>query len=90
MVAPASSLLRSPDPFTAADDQAQRMSRRESLLAQIRVFNATATRDYLARFDDRALRLYLEHLQTTIEPRGASWMRPGDAPEVITAEPRDD
>jgi hypothetical protein len=90
MVAPVSPRSLSDARCHAADEPAQRLSRREGLLAQIRTFNPTASRDYLARFDDESLRLYLDHLQMTIEPRTAAWSRPGDTPAVIFAEPRDD
>ena len=56
------------------------------LIELISEINRSARRDWLARFDLAALRLYHEHLQRTTEPRGghSAWLRPGDTPAVVT------
>lgn len=55
----------------------------------IRDINRSARHDWLAGFDLESLRLYLEHLQRTLEPRGghSAWIRPGDTPAVVTRRP---
>jgi hypothetical protein len=59
------------------------------IIELISEINRSARRDWLAAFDHDSLRLYLEHLQRTIEPRGghSTWVRPGDTPAVVTRRP---
>lgn len=53
---------------------------REQIVDRIISMNQTATAEFLASFSDRALRLYMEHLQAAAMPRGrnARWVRPSD------------
>jgi hypothetical protein len=55
------------------------------LMDAIRDLNATAQREYLDQFNDAALKLYLDHLQTTSAPRGrrAIWTRPTETPGIV-------
>ncbi len=52
--------------------------------------NRTVAREYLDQFEDHALRLYLDHLESANRPRGreSSWPRPGDTPGIIARESR--
>ncbi len=52
------------------------MTKRQ-LIDDIRQFNATATPQFLAQFDEPALRQYLEHLRSAQEKRVriAGWVR---------------
>ncbi|MHC5002156.1 MAG: hypothetical protein ACYTJ0_03455 [Planctomycetota bacterium] len=62
---------------------------KSKVIELISEINRSARRDWLAAFDLESLRLYLEHLQRTIEPRGShsAWVRPGDTPAVVTRRP---
>lgn len=64
-------------------------SRRRDMIDQIVRINASATADFLSRFADRALQVYLDHLTCTQQPRGrrAVWIRPGDTAAANTATP---
>jgi len=64
---------------------------RTHLVDRITTLNPTATWEFLARFSDGALALYLEHLHAKIEtddPR-RPWSRPGDTPAIMWREARD-
>jgi hypothetical protein len=63
--------------------------RRRDMIEQIVRINATATADFLNRFADAALQVYLDHLTCTQQPRGrrAVWVRPGDTAAANTATP---
>lgn len=52
------------------------MNKRQ-LIDDIRRFNATAQPEFLAQFDDAALKQYLEHLEGAFEKRLhiSSWVR---------------
>lgn len=62
---------------------------REQVIDRIRARNPGATIEYLERFRDEALRLYLAHLGHAEEPRGSSWIRPGDTCGILYREPRE-
>lgn len=64
---------------------------REQILNSIITMNQTATIEFLSSFTDRALRLYMEHLQAAAMPRGrnARWVRPGDSRAVCMHECED-
>jgi hypothetical protein len=61
---------------------------RARLMDLICSVNPTATRSFLERFNDRALRLYRDHLEAAARPRGrgAAWVRPGETPAVMVRE----
>ena len=48
------------------------MLSKQQLMDGITEMNPTADLGWLDGFDEPALRLYLDHLQVTIEPRGTS------------------
>lgn len=56
----------------------------------IQQVNRSARRDWLNMFDLPSLRLYLDHLQRALEPRGghSTWLRPGDTAAVVTRRAR--
>ncbi len=56
---------------------------RNRLVAQIQEINPSAGREFLERFGDSALREYLEHLQTGVEPRGTGWVRREGRPAIV-------
>lgn len=60
-----------------------------SVLDAIRAINPLVDVDYLARFDESALRLYLAHLESSRLPRGrgARWERPGDTRAIRMCRP---
>lgn len=64
---------------------------RAHLMGQIIEINPTATRDFLARFGEKALGDYLDHLQSAQEPRGpgASRLRAPGRPAVTQRRSRD-
>ncbi len=64
---------------------------REQILDGILALNQSAPVDFLASFSDRALRLYMEHLQAAAVPRGrnARWVRPNDTRAISMHEPVD-
>jgi hypothetical protein len=59
------------------------------VIDEIQRINPSAGRDWLAIFDYTALRLYLDHLQLTLEPRGRSsvWRRRGETSAIVTRRP---
>lgn len=56
---------------------------KDNLIEAIRTHNPTAPVRWLNRFDIPALRVYLDHLLSTLEPRGSSWVRPGDTTAIV-------
>lgn len=64
----------------------------ERLMHEIQTLNPTAGRDYLSRFSERELRLYLDHLTATCEPRGrmARWLRRAETHAIQRYIPSDE
>src|SRR5262249_45150337 len=64
---------------------------RTQLIERIITHNPTASIQFLDGFTQAALRHYLDHLIAAQVPRGrfARWVRPGDPPGIVMAEPRD-
>jgi hypothetical protein len=63
-----------------------RLMHRDQLIDRIRTRNPGATLEFLNRFRDEALRLYLRHLACADEPRGSVWVRPGDTVGILGRE----
>ncbi len=61
------------------------------LIDEIQRINPSAGRDWLAFFDATALRMYLDHLQLTLEPRGrhSIWRRQAETSAIVTRRPSD-
>jgi hypothetical protein len=59
------------------------------LIDAIRAINPTVDPEFLMRFDESALRLYLAHLESCRVPRGrgARWERPGDTRAIRLSRP---
>jgi len=85
--------LRTFAPAAPVDDSSDPVDPvRERLVDSIQSLNPTATRSFLVEFRIKALKLYLEHLASTVrEPRGrtAVWIRPGDTPGIVRRLRRD-
>lgn len=66
------------------------LSRRQ-VIERIMTINPTAGVAFLEDFSEQALQTYLDHLTAAQLPRGrmARWIRPGDTPGIVVAEPRD-
>lgn len=66
------------------------LSRRQ-VIERIMTINPTASVAFLEDFSEQALQTYLDHLTAAQLPRGrmARWIRPGDTPGIVVAEPRD-
>lgn len=64
---------------------------RSQIIERILAHNPTASVEFLEDFSEQALRTYLDHLLSAQIPRGrmARWVRPGDTPGIVVAEPRD-
>lgn len=64
---------------------------RSQVIERLLTLNPTASVEFLEGFSERALRTYLDHLAAAQVPRGrmARWVRPGDTPAIVMAEPRD-
>lgn len=65
---------------------------RAQVVERIITINPTASVEFLARFADRELKGYLDHLNAVQEPRGRSsarWVRPADSPAIVTWAPQD-
>ena len=56
---------------------------KQQLMNGITELNPSADPTWLEHFDEPALRLYLDHLQLTIEPRGTSWERTSETTAVV-------
>ena len=65
------------------------MLTKQQIIECIQQINRSARRDWLEIFDISALRRYLDHLQSSLEPRGGKsiWIRPGDTPAIVTKHP---
>ena len=63
------------------------MLSKQQLMDGITEMNPTADLGWLDGFDEPALRLYLDHLQVTIEPRGTSWLRTGETTAIVCRRP---
>lgn len=74
--------------FRATSEQLESRSRpsprltREQVVDRIITINPTATADFLNRFRDQSLELYLERLSSATR-RGASWVRPQETPAIM-------
>ena len=77
-VEPTGSLAR-PEPRTAA------MSKQQMIEA-IQQKSRGATPEFLARFDEASLQLYLRRLTTVVgrRGRGSVWVREGHSPAIVT------
>ncbi|MGP1346459.1 MAG: hypothetical protein ACTS3F_07310 [Phycisphaerales bacterium] len=60
-----------------------------AVIDAIRVLSPGVDVEYLTRFDESALRLYLAHLESSRMPRGrgARWERPGDTRAIRVCRP---
>lgn len=65
---------------------------REQLIDRIQTLNPTASAEYLARFSEADLDLYLDHLSAAFEPRGrlARWLRRGETRAIQCFVPADE
>ena len=65
------------------------MPSKAPLIEAILHHNPSARPEWLGRFDEPALRRYLDHLQHATEPRGAAsaWVRDHGARPVVTRKP---
>jgi hypothetical protein len=63
------------------------MLSKQQLMNGITELNPTADLGWLDTFDEPALRLYLDHLQVTIEPRGTSWLRTHETTAIVCRRP---
>ena len=65
------------------------MLTKPQLISSIQAINNSAQKDWLAMFEISALHHYLDHLQITLEPRGAAsrWVRNDGAPVIVTRRP---
>ena len=61
------------------------------LIDEIRQVNSAVGPDWLGRFSDAELQSYLDHLQISLEPRGAtsSWVRRPETPAVMVFAARE-
>lgn len=57
------------------------------LIEAIQQLNRSARREWLDSFAKPALRQYLEHLETVLEPRGSRWTREDGRPAIVTRTP---
>lgn len=73
----------------ASDGPGRPRFSRAQLMDKILSMNPSATESFLARFSDRALGTYLDHLVAANRPRGrhARWERPGDSPAIMASRP---
>ncbi|QOJ01486.1 MAG: hypothetical protein HRU70_13725 [Phycisphaeraceae bacterium] len=65
---------------------------REQVIERILGINPTASSLFLSSFEDDQLRAYLEHLVVMMAPRGprsAGWVRRGETPAIVSAEPEE-
>ncbi len=79
-------------PAARVESQSGKPLSRSQVMERIIAINPTATVNFLARFADRALRGYLDHLSLLQEPRGRSsppWVRPADSPAIVVRVPND-
>lgn len=76
---------------SSGDPVTSELLSRSQLIERIITHNPTASVAFLEDFSEAALRNYLDHLLSSQIPRGrlARWVRPGDTPGIVMAEPRD-
>jgi hypothetical protein len=76
---------------TGGDPVTSELLTRSQTIERIITHNPTASIEFLEDFSEAALRSYLDHLVSAQVPRGplARWVRPGDTPGIVMAEPRD-
>ena len=60
------------------------MHHKANLIDAIRTHNPTAPVDWLAEFSPEALRMYLDHLLSMLDPKASAWIRPGDTPAITS------
>lgn len=67
------------------------MQDKQHIIEEIRDLNRSAAREWLAAFTDGQLRRYLDHLYTTLEPRGRAsrWVRDGCIPAIVAMQPEE-
>jgi len=53
-----------------------------TLIDAIRTHNPTAPVTWLRTFSDDALKTYLDHLLSRLDPKTCGWVRPGDTPAI--------
>lgn len=58
------------------------MTPKHNLIDAIRTHNPTAPIEWLSAFSADALRVYLDHLLSTLDPKQTAWVRPGDTPAI--------
>ncbi|MCP4758900.1 MAG: hypothetical protein GY894_09495 [Planctomycetes bacterium] len=58
------------------------MHSKSNLIDAIRTHNPTAPVDWLSSFSGDALRTYLDHLLSRLDPKNTAWVRPGDTPAL--------
>jgi len=63
------------------------MQSKHNLIDAIRTHNPTAPIDWLSAFSHDALRVYLDHLLSTLDPKHIAWIRPGDTPAITEGAP---
>jgi hypothetical protein len=82
-------MASSPDAARTRHSETPGMLSKFKLIELIQQINRSAGADWLSRFDESALVLYLDHLQRTLEPRGghSAWIRRGDTPAIVTKRP---
>ena len=61
---------------------------KQQLIDSIREHNPSAGHEFLIRFDEVALNLYLNHLDHIRQPRGAAsmWVRGSETAAVVTRQ----
>jgi hypothetical protein len=60
------------------------MHSKANLIDAIRTHNPTAPVQWLTEFSAEALRAYLDHLLSTLDPKTSAWVRRGDTPAITT------
>jgi hypothetical protein len=67
------------------------MLNKAQIIDAIQEINVSAARDWLDKFDPKALHHYLDHLEHTQEPRGGHsiWVRRHETPAVVSHKPQD-
>jgi hypothetical protein len=60
------------------------MHSKHNLIDAIRTHNPTAPIEWLSNFSPEALRVYLDHLLSTLDPKETAWVRPGDTPAITS------
>lgn len=76
------------EPPECGSSTATRLTR-EQVVDRIISINKSVTVEFLNRFPDSSLNVYLDHLSVATGPRGArsrTWVRPGDSPAIVVRE----